>query len=216
MWAIVPYKGAPSAKSRLAKFLSLDQRANLARSMLKDVLTALSQTKSLKGIVVSSPSPEVSEFTSFPKVRLYRDKSTSLAGALAEASQFAADELHATSTFVIPADVPMVRSCDIEYAIATHAEVTVIPDSKDVGTNGLVCTPPNAFEFVFDGKSFKPHLEAARKAGLTPVVLRISTFSYDVDTVEDLELVANAAPDSFTGATARRFGLLTSDGRSRN
>ncbi len=207
MWAIVPYKGAPSGKSRLAEHLNLEQRSELASSMLRDVLAALFDSRLLDGIILTTPS-SLEDSWDDSRVKVFRDSAESLAGAIEEASDYAVERFAAASTFVVPADVPLVTSHDVDFAIENHSQVTIIPDENDIGTNGLLCTPPNAFQYVFDGKSFLPHLDAARKAGLDPKVVRLSTFGHDVDTIQDLVRISDLIPDSFTGRTIRSRSLL--------
>ncbi|MCY4142520.1 MAG: 2-phospho-L-lactate guanylyltransferase [Gammaproteobacteria bacterium] len=207
MWAIVPYKGAPSGKSRLAEHLNLEQRSELASSMLRDVLQALFDSKFLSGIILATPSSLDDSFDD-SRVKVFRDSAKSLAAAIAEASDYAVEQFAAESTFVVPADIPLVTSRDIDFAIENHGQVTIIPDENDIGTNGLLCTPPNAFRYVFDGKSFLPHLHAAKKAGLDPKVVRLSAFGHDVDTIYDLARIADLIPDSYTGKAIRSRGLL--------
>ena len=205
MWAIVPFKGVPSGKSRLAEHLSVADRATCAFAMLRDVLTALSNAPLLDGIVLSSPMPELPDLSEFNNLTVYQDHAQSLAEAVTEASDFAKRELGATSTFIVPADIPMIQSADVEQAVSVHDQATIIPDANDIGTNGLLCTPPNAFKYVFDGRSFRPHMKAAQEAGLNPQALRVSNFALDVDTIEDLRKVATLTPNSHT---ARSFGEL--------
>lgn len=208
MWAIVPYKGVPSGKSRLAKHLNVEQRAALASAMLCDVLVALVESQGLAGIIVSTASSEADIHVTDSRVAVYRDNADSLAQAIAEASEHAIEQFEARSTFVIPADIPLITSRDVDFAIENHRQVTIIPDSEDIGTNGLLCTPPNAFKYIFDGKSFHPHLEASREAGLNPEVMRLATFGHDIDTIGDLVKVADAIPNSATARTIRQHHLL--------
>ncbi len=205
MWAIVPFKGVPSGKSRLAEHLSVDDRATCAFAMLRDVLTALSNAPSLDGIILSSPMPELPDLSEFNNLTVYQDHAQSLAEAVTEASDFAKRELSASSTFIVPADIPMIQSADVEKAISAHDRATIIPDANDVGTNGLLCTPPNAFRYVFDGRSFRPHMRAAQEAGLNPQPLRVANFALDVDTIADLKKVVALAPNSHTARSLIEF-----------
>ena len=208
MWAIVPFKGAPSAKSRLATHLDYDQRVLLAEAMLSDVLDALSAAKSLDGILVTSPTKQRFDWISIHAVELFEDKSPNLATALAQAIRHVTIEFRSNSIFVIPADIPLIKWSDVDFVVSQHRNVTIVPDSKRVGTNGLVCTPPDAINLVFDGESFVPHMEAARRVGWKPLELHIESFAHDIDRFEELELVSKVAPGSQTGKLITQHQLL--------
>ena len=52
LWAVVPVKLFADTKRRLMPVLESDERAALARTMLEDVLSVLTRTLSLAGIMV--------------------------------------------------------------------------------------------------------------------------------------------------------------------
>ena len=51
LWAVVPVKLFADTKRRLMPVLAYDERAALARTMLEDVLSVLTRTLSLAGIM---------------------------------------------------------------------------------------------------------------------------------------------------------------------
>ena len=208
MWAIVPYKGEPSGKSRLAEHLAEDQRKVLSQAMLHDVLGALLGATSLAGVIVSSPTTEAMNDIQSDGVEKFRDQGSTLAEALTQAAKYAMRQFEAKSTFIVPADIPLIQSGDIDYAISCHRQVTIIPDDQEIGTNGLICTPPDAIEYVFDGKSFRPHKEAARNKGIEPRSLRVPSMSHDIDTIYDLRKVLELGSTSQTSEVIRNYGLV--------
>ena len=58
MWAIVPIKTFERAKQRLADVLNEEERRSLMLAMARDVLTCLSKTKRLTGILIVSRAAE--------------------------------------------------------------------------------------------------------------------------------------------------------------
>ena len=52
-----------------------------------------------------------------------------------------------------------------------------LPDAENIGTNGLICSPALCMPFIFDGKSFKPHVDAAFERGITPKIVPGTAFS---------------------------------------
>lgn len=208
MWAIVPYKGVPSGKSRLAEHLGDDQRRELSLAMLHDVLNALTRAESLTGVIVSSPSLDALNDVPIDGIHKFRDHGSTLAEAVTEAAQYAMRQFSASSTFIVPADVPLIQSSEVDFAIGCHNQVTIIPDDHEIGTNGLICTPPDAIEYVFDGKSFEPHKQAATKKGIAHNSLHIASMGHDIDTIYDLKKVLDLGPASRTAEVIRSHGLV--------
>ena len=198
VWAIVPFKGAQNAKRRLSPALPASSRAKLAIAMLEDVLQALLEADSIDGILLVSRSNEARELAQKWQVTLYRDKAHTLVDALIEAGEKLKRDMHATTAIIVPGDVPLISGSDVDHVLHYHADVTIVPDAHKIGTNALVCTPPNAFPLVFDGRSFHPHIEAATKEGLQVRPVQSSAFAVDVDTIEDLKLVLRRSKASHT------------------
>lgn len=201
IWAAVPIKSFDVAKKRLSGMLDAGERRDLMLAMATDVLTALSRSKRLGGILIVSRSPEADALAaSFGAQRFAESPATNLPGALDEAAHHLASHHDARGIFVVPADVPLIRAEEIDALLHGHRTVTLLPDRNRIGTNGLICSPPDAIEFVFDGKSFEPHVRAAVAAGHTPRIVADSGFALDVDTPDDL-------------VRALQFGATTETGR---
>ena len=209
MWAIVPYKEPPFGKSRLSNRLTPAQRTVLASTMLENVVDALLRSHNVQGILLVSESTNLAEFTSKENVIILETQTTSLKDAVTQAGRFATKQLRSTTTFIVPADLPLISPNDIDFAISQHEKVTIIPDARLKGTNGIIATPPNGFEYVFNGRSYHEHQQNAHVAGLNPQSLQIESFSYDVDTFDDLMMVIQLQPKSQTAAVYQR--LTTSD-----
>ncbi len=189
VWAIVPFKGAENAKRRLSPRLSASSRSRLALAMLNDVLDALVEAKSVDGILLTSRAKEAKSIAEKWNVELYRDKAHTLVDALTDAGERVKNGLNATAAIIVPGDVPLITGSDVDHVLHYHADVTIVPDSHKIGTNALVCTPPNAFPLIFDGRSYHPHIEAATRSGLQVRSVQSRAFAIDVDTAEDLLLV---------------------------
>lgn len=205
VWAIVPFKGAENAKQRLSPQLSAAVRSSLALAMLNDVLQALSDAKSIDGILLTSRATEARQIARNWNATLYRDQAHSLVDALTDASEHLKHNLNATTAVIVPADVPLITGPDVDQILRYHADVTIVPDSHKIGTNALVCTPPNAFPLVFDGRSYHPHIENAERLGLSVRSVYSDAFAVDVDTAEDLLQISESSKKSMSRA------LLDSD-----
>lgn len=209
VWAIVPYKEPPFGKSRLSNRLTAAQRTTLASTMLEEVVDALSNSTQISGILLVSDSIHLDEFSHRKNVIVLETQTDNLRDAVTQAALFATNQLNCSTSFIVPADLPLISTEDIDCAIKQHEQVTLIPDVRFKGTNGVIATPPNAFEYVFNGQSFNDHQQNARSAGLRPKSLQIESFAHDVDTFDDLMMVVQLRPESRTSVVYR--SLSTSD-----
>jgi 2-phospho-L-lactate/phosphoenolpyruvate guanylyltransferase len=208
MWAIVPIKSLEAAKRRLADVLSVAERRALMLAMARDVLTALARSQRLTGVLIVSRSPEADALAqSFGTERFMESPDADLSQALTQASEYARDHLRARGVMIVPADVPLIEPGEIDEILAGHDTVTIMPDDEHLGTNGLICTPPDRIPFRFDGRSFRPHLEAARAAGAEPRIVPSPRFALDVDTPDDLRALLRQGAGTQTATFLERTGI---------
>lgn len=208
LWALLPFRGAAGAKRRLRHVLTEAERGGLVQAMVRDVLAALCQSDGLAGVLLVSRDADAPALAREFAIDVFAESATNLPGAVAEASTFAAQELGATGTLFLPGDVPLVTPADVAAVLDGHEHVTLVPDGNDIGTNAAAVSPPNAFPYVFDGKSFKPHMAAARKAGYTPRIVRREGLALDVDTAAELAAVARQAAGTKTGEFLEAHGIV--------
>ncbi len=208
MWAMVPLKGFDQAKKRLASVLTVEERRALMLAMARDVLSALSRSERLTGILIVSRAPEADALAqTFGTERFSESPDADLSQALEQAGVYLAKQLHAAGTMIVPADVPLIEPAEIDALLTQHEEVTVIPDGNNVGTNCLICTPPNRIPYLFDGKSFKPHVAAASHDHITPKIAPSRGFALDIDTPGDLKVLLARGKTSQTGIYLERSGI---------
>ena len=82
-----------------------------------------------------------------------------------------------------------------------------MPDTENIGTNGLICSPPMCIPYIFDGKSFRPHVDAAFACDITPTIVPGTRFGLDIDTPADLAALLKQAPDSQTATYLVKAGI---------
>lgn len=207
LWALVPFRGAAGPKRRLQDVLTESERAALVQAMLRDVLATLARSGGLAGVLLVSRDRTAPALAAEFGIETFADSAGDLAGAVTEASAFAAKALGAAGTLFVPGDVPLVAPADVAAVLSGHEHVTLVPDDRDLGTNAAAVSPPNAFPYLFDGKSFKPHFAAAEQAGFAPRVVRRPAFGLDVDTPAELARVARCAAGTRTGAFLEQSGI---------
>ncbi len=193
-WVVVPVKTLDAAKRRLAGALDPAARRGLSLAMLADVLDALDATPGLDGAAVVSRDADVTALARRRGLRVIAEAGTGLNGAVAQAANVLSAE-GCARLLVMPADLPLAGPEEIAQILAALLEVpglTLVPDRHGVGTNGFLCSPPNAIAPSFGEGSFARHLEAARNAGIPATVLRLPGLALDIDTPEDLRALMEA------------------------
>ena len=112
---------------------------------------------------------------------------------------------------LVPGDVPLVVDEEIDAlldsASADGSAVVIVPDRHHEGTNGLLLAPPDAIEPSFGPGSLERHVQAAETAGVAHRVERVPSLVFDVDTSDDLAVVARAIEERRTVAQRTRGAL---------
>ena len=191
-YALVPVKKFSQAKKRLSPLLTLRERRRLAAAMLDDVVGALEATSQLDRIAVVTSDGDAQSLADRKGVLVVQEDSPRGLTEAAELGISACLEHGATSVAVIPGDIPLVTSDDID-CIMRHGqqyEVVIVPSWNSRGTNTILLKPPNALQLQFGSWSFYPHVKRAKRAGLSYKVLRLPHIALDVDTPDDLARVA--------------------------
>jgi 2-phospho-L-lactate guanylyltransferase len=189
LWAVVPVKERISAKERLAPMLRPETRQALALAMLEDVLTALTATPCIAGLVVVTVDAEAGRLAASYGGRVIeagaRDGHT---GAVAGATRLLTTEGH-KSMLTLPGDIPLVTPREIASLLAAHPPApsfTIVPSHDERGSNAIACSPPDAVPLRFGENSFYPHLQAAEVRGVRPNVVHLPGIALDIDNPEDV------------------------------
>jgi 2-phospho-L-lactate guanylyltransferase len=211
VWALVPLKLLDQVKNRLATVLTAEERHGLVIAMLRDVLDALCNSPELTGVLLVSREPRIqSLLPAHTSLHFWQEPSNcDLSGSITTASSHLKNNLNATGVMIVPADVPMISSYHVDSLLQGHHKVTLVPDDQNMGTNCLICTPPNNIPLLYNGTSFIPHLTSARDLNLDPAIVRCEAFGLDIDTPEDLIRLAYKVGNSHTGTYMQTSGIST-------
>ena len=159
MWAMVPLKSFDQAKKRLASVLTVEERRALMLAMARDVLSALSRSQRLTGILIVSRAPEADALAqTFGTERFSESPDADLSLALVQAGDYLKNQLHAAGTMIVPADVPLIEPTEVDAVLAQHEAVTVVPDNDNIGTNCLICSRPTEFPTYLTARALSPIL----------------------------------------------------------
>ena len=214
--AVVPVKDLDGAKQRLAGVLDRPARTALFRVMLEDVLEALSGVAALAGIMLVTRDPEAIALAGRYGAECLIEPENRGHTAAVELAARALAGRGARALLQVPGDVPRVTAAEIEAVIAAHAPspaVTIAPSRDYLGSNAVLCSPPDVFPFRFGDDSFHPHLAAARAIGIEPAVVERPGIGLDVDTPDDLEAFLASPSDTrayrfLAGRAFRKAGRL--------
>lgn len=185
--ALVPLRAPGAGKTRLAAWLSAEQRAALAGAMLADVCAALRASPVDEVVVVAGGEAAVAAASALGLAVIADPPGRS---GLDAALQLAQRQLPSdVDLLVVTADLPCLQPDDVHAVLAADGEVVVAP-TDDGGTGGLLRRPASAMPTAYGPASARRHVTEARRRGLTAATVRSPGFAVDVDTVTDLAALA--------------------------
>ena len=189
IWAVVPIKELDGAKQRLAGLLDATLRRDLAEVMIGEVLDAVAAVAGLAGIMVVTLDPTATRLAGRIGARIVTDGARDgQTGSVAGGQAILAGEGRG-GMLTLPGDIPCATAAEFGAVLAAHRTApsfTIAPAHDDLGSNAVVCSPPDAVALRFGDNSFFPHLEAARRRGIEPTVVRLPGIAMDVDHPADL------------------------------
>jgi 2-phospho-L-lactate/phosphoenolpyruvate guanylyltransferase len=200
MWAVVPLKSPDEAKSRLKAVLNATQRRELFFALAERAIHALRATPGIEVVAVVTSNSEVATFARSLQAEVIRHAADfGTASAFASAVQ-RLQPLHLSRLLMIAGDLPLVSSAALQQLLLQVEEkpgVVIVPDRHGLGTNALLCTPPEVIAPCFGSNSYQQHLRAAEAAGVSAKVFHHASLSLDLDVPDDLEYLRATADASW-------------------
>ena len=197
VWAVVPVKELASAKQRLSPCLTEEERRVLATIMLEDVLDALSAAPQLAGLLVVTVDPVAANIARRYGGRVVTEGAREgHTGAVRAGVRLLIGEGQA-GMMTMPGDIPRASAAEIAATLAAHRPApafTIVPAHDDLGSNTVLCSPPDAVPLRFGDDSFHPHLDAARGRGIDPLIVRQTGIGLDIDHPADLVAFLRLSP----------------------
>jgi len=210
-WALVPIKEFDRAKSRLGGTLTAAQCADLAVCMAGDVIDALRGSARIDHIACLGTGPHIAEFAARQGATFMAEQPGDGLSSHLDAAARQLAERGAQVLVIVPVDVPMITSVDVDALLAMHTGgLTICPARRDGGTNALVIEPPTGIAFRFGEHSAARHVEAAVAAGLDHRVVQAAAFEHDIDTPADLAALCRTERHTQTGRYLDRSGIRSS------
>jgi 2-phospho-L-lactate guanylyltransferase len=192
VWAIIPVKPLRRGKSRLAKVISADERADLNHYLLEHTVKVLKTVDEIENILVISRDKEALALARDLGARTVQEfGNPGLNTALSRAVEIARS-YETCGVLVVPADLPRLDAEDLKKILAFRDDppiVVIAPDRKKEGTNVLFICPPDLIEFNFGEGSLEKHIQGARDAGARLEICELPSLELDLDEPEDLALI---------------------------
>jgi 2-phospho-L-lactate/phosphoenolpyruvate guanylyltransferase len=195
-WAVVALKSPAGAKSRLRPYCSDEERRSLYFLMARRVLEALLAVPAIEKVLAVTASDEVERFVKSLGglvIRQPQDLGTQSAFAHALAYLKSGESRCPARLLMISGDIPLITPgavSDLLDRCDSRQGVAIVPDQRRQGTNGLVCSPPDAVQPCFGEDSLRRHCSAARARGIEVQVIESQALSLDIDDHEDLILLS--------------------------
>lgn len=216
--AILPVKRFASAKRRLEAALASGARRALAEAMFSDVLTALRRVAAIDEIVVVSADPGAQRIAEGYGARALDDPAESGQDQAVLRAAGLARELGAAQVLALPGDCPLLDPLELETLLGkprtAERFAVLVADRHGTGTNGLLLSPPDAFEPRYGPGSFQRHLELAQAAGVPTEIAEVASLALDIDTPEDLVALQERLA-THRGGAAHTRGMLHQHQRTR-
>lgn len=175
---LVPVKSFSQAKRRLQGFLSETDRRKLSMRMATQVLRAASPLPT----AVVCDDREVADWARQQGALVIWEPGRGLNGAV-EAGVHRLTSMGVDFALVAHSDLPLPAGLP---GLAPFNGVTLVPDSRQEGTNVIRLPTRCDFRFSYGPGSFERHRAVCRRAGLAFRVVHHPELAVDVDSPIDL------------------------------
>ena len=189
MWGIIPIKSLNQAKHRLKHVLYPDERQEFFKAMFEDVLSTMMSVPDFEQVAVATVCPAAGIIAKKYGAIVLSTSQDEGQTAAVERSAEILDARGIAGMLVIPGDVPLVTVEEIKIVLELHEKapsMTIVPAQDELGSNCIALSPTIAAPLRFGPNSYFPHLETARKLGLSLQSPKLTGLGLDIDTPEDL------------------------------
>lgn len=188
---LIPIKEPARVKTRLSPLLTLTERQQLVWTMFTDVCQAVVQvTKADAVFIVTSFDKAVEHARTSGFDVLIESEQLSESASVDWASR-QLRERGFDAVMRLPADVPLVRSEDIDNLLGlalTAPASLLVPSLEGTGTNAIIRTPADLFPSRFGPNSLALHKEEAQRVGVEYLVSTNEHIALDIDEPQDIAM----------------------------
>lgn len=206
---LIPVKNLKYAKQRLASLFDQSTRTELAEAMLTDVAETLNSWPNRPAVGLVTHDPFATDLAREFNFEVIPDGDAKSETEAIELATGYCEQHRAKFTLVIPGDIPLVSTADLDLILQSALEEgsVLVPSFDKRGTNAALRRPCGLFPLRFGNDSFMPHLAAAKATGKPCVVLSLPGIALDIDTSLDLQRLAAAPGQSKSQRLARQWNL---------
>ncbi len=191
--ALIPVKGFSNAKQRLSPLLDGSDRELFAEVMFRDVLNQVLKAQGLAETLVVTGDDKVADIATSLGAQVIREKVERGETDAVDFARLELKQLGREAVLIIPGDLPLVRSADIEEVLAQAPErasfpfALLVPSHDRMGTNALLLVPPDIIKLRFGYDSFSYHLSQVSARGLPVRFIENEHIALDIDEPKDLQ-----------------------------
>ena len=192
---LIPFKGGRH-KTRLSTVLDRALREEFSLLMLGEVLDAVVGAGLGKSCYVVSSHQRALGLARSRRMTTLQEAANGGVNAAVLRGMSKAVE---SEFLVIPADLPLLSSSDLDRVIALKSEaadIVISPSRAFDGTNLLFFSREKRVRLSYDRNSFWNHVEDVAKEGYSLAVYAGWDVLFDVDTAQDMRELAKARTDS--------------------
>jgi 2-phospho-L-lactate guanylyltransferase len=184
---LIPCKSLAFGKSRLSPLLTVGEREALCRDLLISTLNLAVDVAGTANVRLVSADLAAGQIAKGAGVETYAKDWPDLNTALSGIREELAAAVHWNKVIILPIDLPLATKAAIQTMAAERADVTIVPDRKELGTNALAINGQmlREFPFAYGEGSFATHWRIAAERGWSVSVRRIPELAFDIDEPED-------------------------------
>jgi 2-phospho-L-lactate guanylyltransferase len=206
--AILPVKRFPLAKQRLGESVAEGLRADLARAMVGDVLSALRECAAIDATIVITSELAVTSAANYIGAVVVEDSAEAGQSAAASLGLARALKDGFERALCVPGDCPTLDPNELAELLCEETPgVTIVPDRHGSGTNGLLLCPPDALSPSFGPDSRSRHERLAAEMGAACRIATPASLLLDIDTGADLAVLRERLAGEHTRAPRTRAVL---------
>ena len=202
-----------NSKKRLEAYLTLSERRALVLALLRDVLSAATNSRLSDKTLLVTPDSEIISLIqqwNFPKIEFLLEPAE---GGINQAVQLALNWCQSkpiTSLLIIPADLPLITSETIDELLKlgnAGCSIIIVPSQRKDGTNAFYQRPPNNTQIYYGVNSYQKNLEFLSQKNLTYTIFENPAFALDIDLKEDIAQLKNLKLHSTTSEFIKTLEL---------
>ena len=189
---IIPIKSFEKSKTRLSRYLTLEQRIGLCHHLVNDLVKKVLRLEGCQIIFVTNEFIDLPDSIQHKCMIINEEKNLGVNNAVSLADSYIIENGF-ESSLVIPIDIPLLNLSQISeiirYSKSFNEGICIVPSYRYDGTNILLRKPHTVIETSYDDNSFFNHLKRTMKRGVSIKVFDFDNLQTDVDTIEDIMLI---------------------------